>query len=69
MNITRYNELCRSKDATLTQAELDAGWFFCLCEWDGMLLHKSDKEAEYCGCFGSKASSSTAAPLHEGEKP
>lgn len=65
MNIARYTELSYNKDAKLTQSGLDAGWFFCSCEWDGMLLHKTDPEAEVCGCFGPKADK----PLPQQESP
>lgn len=33
----------------LTDTEKADGWHFCN-DWDGMLIHPSDKEAECCTC-------------------
>lgn len=37
-------------DAVLTAEEIADGWYFCQCEWDGMLLHPSMEEAKVCCC-------------------
>lgn len=37
MNIDRYAEL-QGPDGKLTEAEIADGWFYCICEWDGLLL-------------------------------
>lgn len=50
MDKDRFMELCTDLKATLTRDEIEDGWFFCDCEWDGMLLHETDEEAELCGC-------------------
>lgn len=50
MNRTRYVELTTNCDLDLTLEENKAGWVFC-CEWDGLLIHKDDPEAECCTCL------------------
>lgn len=50
MTLPRYDELNR-EGRDLTEAELASGWFYCHCEWDGLLIHESDPEAEVCGCL------------------
>lgn len=51
MHDTRYNELSRNLDLKLTPEEIAEGWFFCECEWDGMLIHRTSQEARVCTCF------------------
>lgn len=51
MDMKRYSELNRDMDAKLTPEELAEGYWFCGCEWDGLLIHKDDMEAKYCGCY------------------
>jgi hypothetical protein len=53
LNMTkeRYRELQRNMESRLTPQEQNDGWIFCNCEWDGMLIHKSDPEAECCSCL------------------
>lgn len=50
MNRERYMELAKNPELKLTEEEIREGWFFCNCEWDGMLIHDSHVEAEFCGC-------------------
>jgi hypothetical protein len=50
MTPQRRYELDHTQDSRLTQEELDEGYRFC-CEWDGMLIHKDDPEAEACFCL------------------
>lgn len=38
----------------LTQEEMNEGWVFC-CEWDGLLIHKTDREAECCSYLKDEA--------------
>lgn len=49
MTHVRYHQLVGNIELELTDAEIDAGWHFCY-DWDGMLIHSSDKEAEVCTC-------------------
>lgn len=51
MTPQRYNQLMKDVSVTLTPEEVAAGYFFCACEWDGLLIHKDDLEAQYCSCF------------------
>jgi hypothetical protein len=37
------------KNETLTKEEAEEGWHFCW-DWDGLLIHKDDPEAECCTC-------------------
>ena len=39
----------------LTDAELAAGWHWCL-SFDGMPVHETDEEMEYCCCFCKRCS-------------
>ena len=55
MDRERYLALQRDVSLKLTPQELSEGWFFCSCEWDGMLVHKHMAEAECCHCFGPNA--------------
>ena len=47
MTESRYEELRADLTLKLTPEEIKRGWFFC-CDWDGMLLHKSDEEVKCC---------------------
>lgn len=49
MNKERITQL-ELHGAELTAEEKAEGWFFCNCEWDGMLLHERDDEAKLCYC-------------------
>jgi len=49
MTRERFEYLHTHHDAKLTPEEIAEGYFFC-CTWDGMLIHKSDREAECCSC-------------------
>jgi hypothetical protein len=51
MTDERYDELMEDDNLRLTQEEIDEGWHFCMCEWDGLLIHKRWKEAEFCCYF------------------
>lgn len=51
MSRARWEELERNPDALLTAQELNDGWRFCVCEFDGLLIHKNDPEAQHCGCL------------------
>lgn len=55
MDRERRVALQRDATLTLTQAEIAEGWLFCVCEWDGMLIHKDDVEATFCGCLNNDA--------------
>lgn len=48
MTPKRYKEIEKNPTIKLTKEELEAGWFFCNYEWDGMLLKKGWAEAEIC---------------------
>lgn len=50
MTPERRQYLMRNTEADLTLAEIAEGYRFC-CEWDGLLIHKSDLEAEFCTCL------------------
>lgn len=56
MTPERYKELSVDLSTRLTQEEMDAGWRFCICEWDGMLVNINDTEGEgsLCTCFRDK---------------
>lgn len=43
-----YNDVDR--EGKLTTEQIEEGWIFCSCEWDGMLINKSWFEYEYCTC-------------------
>jgi hypothetical protein len=49
MTQARNNELERG-GSELTAEEIAEGWYFCRCEWDGMLLHPDMPEAKMCDC-------------------
>lgn len=51
MTNERYIELEKNEELKLTKEEIDQGWFFCNCEWDGMLINKDGHEAQFCGCL------------------
>lgn len=57
MTEQRYRQLmdavCRDGEVetSLTPEEVAAGWHFCWAEWDGLLIHESDPEAECCSCL------------------
>lgn len=51
MTKERYRELNRDMEARLTPEEIEEGWLFCCCEWDGLLIHKTHPEAECCHCL------------------
>lgn len=34
----------------LTEQEMADGWHFCNTGWDGMLVHITDEEMEFCQC-------------------
>lgn len=53
MKPERYNAVDRW-NLELTEEEIKEGWFFCNCEWDGMLIHKDWSEAEVCSCHKEK---------------
>ena len=50
MKPERY-ELLEKEGLPLTEEEIEAGWLYCNCEWDGMLIHKDWKEAKVCSCL------------------
>jgi hypothetical protein len=50
MTHDRYVELMEDELAELTDDEIEYGYLFC-CEWDGLLIHKDDLEAEACACL------------------
>ena len=50
MEKSRYEQLSRNLDESLTDKEVQDGWRFC-CEWDGLLIHSSHPEAECCRCL------------------
>jgi len=52
MTPERRKELNDNFDLKLSQEEITQGYRFC-CEWDGLLIHKSDREAECCLCLKS----------------
>jgi hypothetical protein len=35
---------------SLTEEEMAAGWHFCNTGWDGMLVHITEEEMEFCMC-------------------
>lgn len=47
MSDERYNELMNNLDLKLTEGEIRVGWLWCRA-FDGLLIHKSWKEYEYC---------------------
>ena len=51
MKSSRYYELERDPTLKLTQEEIDNGWGFCNCEWDGMLVHKDSEDGKLCSCL------------------
>ena len=50
MSHGRYKDLMSDTNAKLTDDEIADGYVFC-CNWDGLLLHKDDPEADRCTCF------------------
>lgn len=50
MKHSRYKELMNDHTLKLTDDEIAEGWWFCVCEWDGLLIHSSWAEAKFCGC-------------------
>ena len=48
MTKERYNTLM-SGHSNLTSEEFNEGWHFCF-EWDELLIHPDDREAEFCTC-------------------
>ena len=51
MDKQRYCDLMDNPEAELSLEEIADGWQFCHCEWDGLLIHKNDPEAEVCFCL------------------
>ena len=49
MTPKRRCQLERDQTLRLTDDEVEAGYHFCI-EWDGMLIHTTDKEFECCTC-------------------
>jgi hypothetical protein len=49
MTSKRHKELMANQDLCLTPEEIAEGWHFCW-DWDGLLIHKDDREAEICSC-------------------
>ena len=56
MDKKRYKYLNTSYLAMLTSQEIEEGWHFCW-DWDGLLIHKDDPEAESCTCRKHKETS------------
>ena len=50
MNKDRYFHLDSSGES-LTAKEVEDGWIYCNCEWDGLLINKAWPEAEICSCL------------------
>jgi len=50
MTPERRRELEADYSLRLTPEEVEQGYRFC-CEFDGLLIHKDDFEAEYCDCL------------------
>jgi hypothetical protein len=55
MSKKRYHELSHDRSSKLSQCEIDIGWHFCE-EWDGLLIHLLDPEADSCNCYEIKES-------------
>lgn len=34
----------------LTKEEIQAGWHWCMTEWDGLLIGPGMEEFKYCSC-------------------
>ena len=52
MDKDRFKELQFGPDPQiLTKEELEEGYMWCHCEWDGMLMLKTDPEAKFCTCY------------------
>lgn len=51
MSETRYHELMDGSEGLLTVEEVNAGWHFC-ADWDFLLIHEDNPEAESCSCGG-----------------
>lgn len=49
MTEKRYFELQDDPEGLLTVEEVNAGWHFCP-DWDFLLIHDTDPEAESCAC-------------------
>jgi len=51
MTYERYELLSNpSFTGFMSEEESDAGWHFCNTGWDGMLIHLTDDEIEFCEC-------------------
>lgn len=50
MTLERHAFLMDNPKEELTPEEFDAGWHFCTSEWDGLLIHRTDHEAQFCKC-------------------
>lgn len=48
MTPLRYEALMADTNGQLTPSEYLAGWWFCIFEWDGLLVHSSWLEGEIC---------------------
>lgn len=60
MDRARYFRL-QAGDEELT-ADEQKEWHFCW-DWDGMLIHKDDREFECCVCVGGRKIVGLDAPL------
>lgn len=49
MTPERRKFLNENLEENLTQQETDDGYCFCM-DWDGLLIHISEQEAEVCTC-------------------
>ena len=49
MTHERWKQLMEDQSLSLTPGEADEGWHFCH-DWDGLLIHDTDPEAEACTC-------------------
>jgi len=50
MPYRRWSELEHNQKAELSQAEIEAGWHFCM-DWDGLLIGPGMRELEHCHCI------------------
>lgn len=48
MTHERRKEIENDMSTSLTQIEINNGWFFCNFEWDGMLIREGSPEANVC---------------------
>lgn len=51
MQRKRVVELESNPGLPLTDKEYKDGWHRCKSEWDGLLIHTSWPEYQYCDCF------------------